>query len=149
MDRTACTEPQCLYKGALYLYLTVELYLYSPLWAVQPVQSLSACTRVHFTFFYLTGLPKQLFDWLTHTLLTWRIWWDPNNASKWQMGFNSAFKGIRCFPSRSCLEKKRRENASARYGIFTADKCTMSITDVTHLKCSARQGVLQQTWRIY
>ena len=30
MDRTACTEPQCLYKGALYLYLTVELYLYSP-----------------------------------------------------------------------------------------------------------------------
>jgi len=21
MDRTACTEPQCLYKGAFYLYL--------------------------------------------------------------------------------------------------------------------------------
>jgi hypothetical protein len=30
MGRTACTEHQCLYKGALYLYLTVELYLYSP-----------------------------------------------------------------------------------------------------------------------
>ena len=28
MGRTACTEPHCLYKGAL--YLTVELYLYSP-----------------------------------------------------------------------------------------------------------------------
>jgi len=28
----------------------VELYLYSPLWAVRPVQSLSACTRVYFTF---------------------------------------------------------------------------------------------------
>ena len=28
MGRTACTEPQCLYKDAL--YLTVELYLYSP-----------------------------------------------------------------------------------------------------------------------
>ena len=26
MDHTACTEPQCLYNGALYLYL----YLYSP-----------------------------------------------------------------------------------------------------------------------
>ena len=110
MGCTVCTEPQCLYKGALYLYLTVELYLYSPygpyglyrvsvpvqgalylyltvelylycpygqyglyrasvlvqgctlplpyiraipllsLWAVRPVQSLSACTRVHFTF---------------------------------------------------------------------------------------------------
>ena len=24
-----------------------------PLWAIQPVQSLSACTRVHFTFFYM------------------------------------------------------------------------------------------------
>ena len=83
MGRTACTEPQCLYKGALYLYLTVELYLYSPygpyglyrasvplqgctlplpysraipllsLWAVRPVQGLSACTRVHFTFIYI------------------------------------------------------------------------------------------------
>jgi len=30
MDCTACAEPQCLYKGALYLYLTVELYLYPP-----------------------------------------------------------------------------------------------------------------------
>ena len=23
--------------------------------------------------------------------LTWRIWWAPNNTSKWQVGFNSAF----------------------------------------------------------
>ena len=30
MGRTTFTEPQCLYKRALYLYLTVELYLYSP-----------------------------------------------------------------------------------------------------------------------
>jgi len=21
-------------------------------------------------------------------LLTWRIWWAPNNAGRWQMGFN-------------------------------------------------------------
>ena len=72
ISRTACTEPQCLYNGALYLYR----YLYSPygpygmyrasgpvqsctlalhipllpLWAVRPVQSLSVCTTVHFTF---------------------------------------------------------------------------------------------------
>ena len=43
--RTACTEPQCLYKGAPYLTSV-------------PVQGctlpyLSACTRVHFTFFTL------------------------------------------------------------------------------------------------
>jgi hypothetical protein len=30
-------------------------------------------------------------------MLTWRIWWAPNNASKGQMGFNSAFKGLRSF----------------------------------------------------
>ena len=31
---------------------------------------------------------------LTLILLTWRIWWAPRNASKCQMGFNSAFKGL-------------------------------------------------------
>ena len=41
MYRTACTDPQCLYSTAISLL---------PLWAIQPVQSLSACTRVHFTF---------------------------------------------------------------------------------------------------
>ena len=35
MGRTACTEPQCLYSTAIPLL---------PLWAVWPVQSLSACT---------------------------------------------------------------------------------------------------------
>jgi len=33
-----------------------------PLWTVRPVQSLSACTRVHFTFtcdIYLTTLPVR------------------------------------------------------------------------------------------
>jgi len=79
MDRTACTEPRCLYNGALYFYL----YLYSPygpyslyrasvpvqrctlplpilllpLWTVQPVKSLSACTTVHFTFTYTSNPP--------------------------------------------------------------------------------------------
>jgi len=33
--------------------------------------------------------------YLTLILLTWRIWWAPNNVSKWQMGFNSAFKVLR------------------------------------------------------
>ena len=35
MGHTACTEPQCLYNRAIPLL---------PLWVVQPVQSLSACT---------------------------------------------------------------------------------------------------------
>ena len=37
--------------------------------------------------------PSSLYP-LTLILLTWRIWWAPNNASKWQLGINSAFKGL-------------------------------------------------------
>ena len=44
MGRTACTEPECLYSTAIPLL---------PLWTVRPVQSLSACTRVHFSVFLL------------------------------------------------------------------------------------------------
>ena len=32
---------------------------------------------------------------LTLTLLMWTKWWAPASASKWQMGFNSAFKGLK------------------------------------------------------
>jgi len=31
---------------------------------------------------------------LTLILQTWRIWWAPNNASKWQIRFNSTFEGL-------------------------------------------------------
>jgi len=81
MDRTACTETQCLYNGALYLYL----YLYSPygpdnlyrasvpvqrctltlpipllpLWAVWSIQSHRACKTVHFTFTYTSTPPMD------------------------------------------------------------------------------------------
>ena len=72
MDRTACTERHCLYKCVLYLFLyrcnpyrPYNLYRASvpvqrstltlpipllPLWALQPVQSLSVCTSLHLTF---------------------------------------------------------------------------------------------------
>ena len=102
MGRTACTEPQCLYKGELYLYLTVELYLYSPygpyglyrasvpvqgctlplpysraipllpLWAVRLVQSPSACTRVHCTFLYLYLIEKFRIS-LKPDKITWHL----------------------------------------------------------------------------
>jgi len=81
MDRTACTEPQCLYNGALYLYLYIQFpygpysqYTVSvplerctlpspipllPLWTVQPAQSLSAFTKVHLTFTYTSNPPMD------------------------------------------------------------------------------------------
>ena len=42
---------------------------------------------------------------LTLILLTWRIWWAPNNANKWQMGLNSAFKGL--IPIHNAVYEKR------------------------------------------
>jgi hypothetical protein len=33
--------------------------------------------------------------YLTLNSLTWKIWWPPNNVRKWQMGYNSAFRGLR------------------------------------------------------
>ena len=44
MGPKACTEPQCLYSTDKPLL---------PLRTVQPVQSLSACTTVHFTPLYI------------------------------------------------------------------------------------------------
>jgi hypothetical protein len=32
---------------------------------------------------------------LTLILQTWTIWCAPNNASRWQMGFISVFKGLK------------------------------------------------------
>ena len=48
---------------------------------------------------------------LTLILLMWRIWWASNNSSRWQIGFNSAFKGLKqvavvvyiCLSLWSCL----------------------------------------------
>jgi len=46
---------------------------------------------------------------LTLILLTWRMWRAPNNAGKWQMGFNSAFKGLITY---SCIAYQFWEYAS-------------------------------------
>jgi hypothetical protein len=37
---------------------------------------------------------NSAFNALTLILLTWRIWWTPNNARKWKMGLNSAFNPL-------------------------------------------------------
>ena len=47
MRRTACTDPQCLYSTAIPLL---------HLWAVWPVQSLSACTVELYLYFPCGGL---------------------------------------------------------------------------------------------
>ena len=43
---------------------------------------------------YIYDISSLRVNDLTLILLTWRKWWAPNNASKQEMGFNSAFKGL-------------------------------------------------------
>ena len=52
------------------------------------LMSHSACCHTCYT------IQLMHYPYLTLILLMWRIGWAPNNTSKWQMGFNSAFKGL-------------------------------------------------------
>jgi hypothetical protein len=81
-------------------------------------------------------LSKRYFQYLTLILLMWRIGWAPNNASRWQMGFNSAFKGLKCS---CCLVPSLRQNwmqtgASCKSAIFwghqiaNGTECTLCLT---------------------
>ena len=47
-----------------------------------------------YIYIYIYNISSLKVNDLTLILQTWRKWWTPNNASKWQMGFNSAFKGL-------------------------------------------------------
>jgi len=47
-----------------------------------------------YIYIYIYDISSLRVNNLTLILLTWRKWWTPNNASKWQMEFNSAFKGL-------------------------------------------------------
>ena len=51
--------------------------------------------REHFILWILPKAVQRIKAWLTLILLTWRIWWAPNNASRLQMGFNLAFKRLK------------------------------------------------------
>ena len=65
-----------------------------------------------------SGRYELEYNGLTLILLMWRIWWAPNNASKWQVGFNSAFKGLNesgfkmCEEKNYCKELKKRKAIS-------------------------------------
>ena len=46
MGRTACTEPQCLYKGALYLFYLLLLLGYKPVQHVTVLNIVDNCNTV-------------------------------------------------------------------------------------------------------
>jgi hypothetical protein len=51
--------------------------------------------RDHSTCTVLCKNSNKTYSKLTLTLLTWGICWAPNSASRWKVGFNWAFKGLR------------------------------------------------------
>ena len=58
---------------------------------------------------------KYLGTTLTLILLRWRIGWAPNNASRWQVGFNSVFKRL---TNQNCIQvevKNRLKLGNACY----------------------------------
>jgi hypothetical protein len=52
---------------------------------------------------------------LTLYLLTWKIWWTPNNVSKWQVGFNWAFKGLKVIKHKHINFERNFAVASSRH----------------------------------
>ena len=67
---------------------------------------------------------------LTLILLTWRIWWAPNNTSKWQMGFNSAFRGL---TSWTIYQSVRRNSPRRLKYLETVTKVRLGSPSYLHL----------------
>jgi len=65
MGRTACTESQCLYKGALYLYLTG---IYLDIMKMEADGSLETCVFREVFNLYFIGL-YQVFEYVLLFLL--------------------------------------------------------------------------------
>ena len=55
-------------------------------------------SRIGAPYIYIYDISSLRVNDLTLILLTWRKWWAPNNSSKQQMGFNSAFKELKLRP---------------------------------------------------
>jgi hypothetical protein len=80
--RTYCL-PSLILPCLLKLYLQVQYYI---------SQSFILTNVLPLFYNIMANSIKQ--GILTLILLTWRIRWAPSNASRWQMGFISAFKGL-------------------------------------------------------
>jgi len=86
----------------------------------------------------------ELFVVLTHILLTWRIWWAPNNVSKWQMGFNSAFKGLK---PNICTHSRHNSITSYNKTLHVSDSSSVHHQELFTVH-TAMVCVIQFCWQL-
>jgi len=79
-------------------------------------------------------------DLLTLTPLTWRIWWAPNNASRWQMRFISAFKGLNCWASSSDISGYHADFHEGHGTVGAWQRCGMACVNLTLSMAWERHG---------
>jgi len=75
------------------------------------------------------SISKEKLLIITLILLTWRIWWAPNNASMWQMGFNLAFKELSSFQLDMFSELCRKSQRLISWN------CSGMKQDIRNMKC--------------
>jgi hypothetical protein len=101
MINTTC----CIYSNCLHSVLTHA----APVWSNTSSSNYRRLQILQSKFLRVIGnYPRRtpilrLHTALTLILLTWRIWWAPNNASRWQVGFYLAFKWLNVAPIRDFI----------------------------------------------
>ena len=84
------------------MFSQLVLHKRRPIWSIfgmimkvsDPVTVSLAAPRISHSLTQDRTRATAVNGWLTLILLKWRIWLAPNSASRWQMGFNSAFKRV-------------------------------------------------------
>ena len=86
-----------LHQDALTMWcMDITYNLCASFW-MQVLHSLLLNSQHSNKYFVIVYNNFHIFIHLTLYLLTCRIWWAANNASKGQMGFNWAFKGLNVY----------------------------------------------------
>ena len=96
-------------------------------------------------YIYIYDISSLRVNDLTLILLMWRKWWTPNNANKWLMGFNSAFKGLRGVVQENagkycvklCYNKKGNVGTYNNVARPCNHCCRGKAINITHSECAS------------
>ena len=82
----------------------------------------------------------------------WIIWWAPNNASKWQMEFNSAFKGLKKNIFHQVSKIKQPQWINKHFDILQTIKFILFSTEnkskISHCTCKSLQNPNNRFWKL-